>query len=134
MKPALLITLVAGFVWGSALPATGAELPDSQYVGSHYVKKAEPFRKCVMKRESGGSYKADGSTGSGVYQFIQSTWDVYAQRAGYPEWVGVRPYKAPRYVQDEVFWIAVNPYSKRPGLEGRHHWSAAHAQFKVKDC
>ena len=153
MKRALTITLAAGLlVWGSTTPAAGAnfdyknptkptknatKLSNSQYRGFHYEKRWESYRKCVMARESGGNYKADGNTGSGAYQFIQSTWDTAAERANKPEWVGVRPHKAPPYVQDEAFWVMVNPYPKKAALHGRHHWSAAHAATigaKVRDC
>lgn len=114
------------------------DLKDSQYRGWHYEKKWEPYRKCVMSRESGGSYKTDGPYGSGAYQFIQSTFDEAMRRARKPEWVGVRPHKAPPYVQDEAFWIMANPYPKLPGLHGRHHWSSRWAKevlgVNVKDC
>lgn len=104
--------------------ATGpADMPDSLYQGSHYVATAEPFRKCVMWRESRGRYKADSQYGSGAYQIIGSTWQTYARQAGYPEWADKRPAKAPRYVQDEVFWVMVNPKPNQRGLEGRQHWS-----------
>jgi hypothetical protein len=114
-----------------------SKIPDSLYRGFHYEAKYEPFRKCVLRRESGSNFKADGSGGSGGFQFIQSTWDNYVKRvdAGY---VGVRPHKAPPYLQEEIFWLAANPYPKKKGLAGRHHWSASHAHgagyTSVKDC
>ncbi|MBL6833610.1 MAG: transglycosylase family protein [Candidatus Actinomarina sp.] len=113
------------------------QIPDSLYRGWHYSPKHEDFRKCILRRESGANFKADSSGGSGGYQFIQSTWDAYVVKvdAGY---VGVRPNKAPPYLQEEVFWMVVNPLAKKPGLEGRHHWSASHAHDAgytgVKDC
>ena len=57
-----------------------------------------------LRRESGSNFKADGSGGSGAYQFIQSTWDAYVVKvdAGY---VGVRPHLAPPYLQEEMFWV-----------------------------
>lgn len=106
-------------------------IPDSTYKGRWYVPEAEPFRKCVMWRESSGRYRADGRYGSGAYQFIQSTWDHYADLAGLEEWVGIRPYKAPQPVQDAVFW---RTYWKG---KGKHHWSAIHALTigkHVKSC
>lgn len=113
------------------------KLKDSQYRGWHYEKKWEPYRKCIMARESGGNYKVDGKWGSGAYQFIQSTWDEAMKKARMPEWIGVRPHKAPPAYQDEAFWIMANPYPKKPGLHGRHHWSSKHAAsfgFKTHDC
>lgn len=104
---------------------------DSQWTGKFYVQAAEPFRKCVIARESGGDYQADGPYGSGAYQFIQSTWDHYADLAGMSRWVGVRPAKAPEIVQDRVFW---RTYWHG---KGKHHWSARHALTigkKVDEC
>ena len=145
--------LVAGLVWGSAMPAAGAnefnyknpanptktakKLKDSQYRGWHYEKRWEGYRKCVMARESGGNYKANSRYGSGAYQFIQPTWDSAMKQVDKPEWIGVRAHKAPPYVQDSAFWIMANPYPKKAGLHGRHHWSAAHALTigaVVHDC
>lgn len=113
------------------------EIPDSLYRGWHYEKKWEPFRKCLLRRESGSNFKAESSGGSGGFQFVQKTWDHYVAKAD-PGYVGVRPNKAPPYLQEEVFWIAVNPTPRKPGLAGRHHWSASHAHgagyTHVKDC
>ena len=113
------------------------QLKDSQYRGFHYERKYEGFRKCVMSRESSGNYKVDGRWGSGAYQFIQSSWDTAMKRANMPEWIGVRPHKAPPYVQDHGFWVMANPYPKQKGLRGKHHWSSAHAAsfgFRTFDC
>ena len=143
--------LLAGFVladpaWGNDSfnyknpknPTKNAkDLKDSQYRGYHYERKFEGFRKCVMARESGGNYKSNGNWGSGAYQFVQSTWDSAMKHANKPEWIGVRPNKAPPYVQDEAFWIKANPYPKKKGLHGKQHWSSAHAArfgFKTFDC
>jgi len=113
------------------------DIPNSLYRGFHYEKKWEPFRKCVLARESGSNFKADSSGGSGAFQFVQSTWDAYVVKVD-PGYVGVRPHKAPPYLQEEVFWIAANPYHKKSGLRGRGHWSASHAHGAgytgVKDC
>ena len=107
----------------------GAELPE--YRGAHYTPRAERFLECVAARESSwprkGSWTADGPYGSGAYQFTGRTWDVYAERAGYPEWVGERAASAPPYVQTEVAYVALNPYPRQRGLEGAHHWSPEHA-------
>lgn len=107
----------------------GAQLPE--YRGAHYTPRAERVLECIAGRESGwprkGSWTADGRTGSGFVQFIGSTWNTYAERAGYPEWVGKRAADAPPYVQTEVAYVALNPYPRKRGLEGLHHWSPAHA-------
>ena len=130
MIEALLLAVVA---------AKGPDdLPDSQYRGFHYEEEWEPVRKCIIWRESRGKLRVEAPGGSGLYQFIGSTWDAYVDRAGYPEWKGVRPAQAPRYVQDEMFWFVINPKPKLGGLHGRHHWSASHAHGagfpNVKDC
>ena len=143
---ALALTLPAGAAsaadeWTYRNPAQPSKNPDdlkdSQYRGWHYERKHEGFRKCVMARESGGNYKANGNLGSGAYQFIQSSWNTAMERANMPEWIGVRPHKAPPFVQDAGFWVMANPYPKKKGLHGRHHWSAAHALTigaKVAEC
>jgi hypothetical protein len=115
------------------------DLPDSSYQGPHHTgsERFEKIRKCIMWRESRGNYKADGRYGSGAYQFIQRTWDHYVDAAGHSEYVGMRPFKASRYIQDKVFAVALNPLPKKKGLEGLHHWSAVHALTigkRVKSC
>ena len=118
-------------VFAVAMAQGPADIPDSHYQGKWYVKAAEPFRKCVILRESGGRYKADGRYGSGAYQFIQSTWDHYAHLAGLSRYVGVRPSNAPKIVQDRVFW---RTYWNG---KGKHHWAAAHALTigkRVHEC
>lgn len=111
----------------AAVLTRGPEFDLPEYRGSHYTKTAEEFLTCAALRESSGRWRADGPWGSGAFQIIGSTWDYYAKRAGYPEWVGKRAAKAPAYVQTEVAYVMVNPYPKRRGLEGKHHWSPAHA-------
>ena len=106
----------------------GAELPE--YRGSHYTPRAERVLECLAQRESGwprkGSWVSDGPYCSGAFQFIATTWKIYATRAGYPEWADLRAHKAPPYVQTEVAYVAMNPFPKKPGLEGLHHWSTDH--------
>lgn len=116
----------------AAVLATGPNtIPDSSYTGRWYVAEAEPFRKCVMWRESRGNYRSNGRYGSGAYQFIQPTWEHYATLAGFEDYADERAYKAPPAVQDAVFW---RTYWKG---KGKHHWSAIHALTigaRVKDC
>jgi hypothetical protein len=114
-----------------------ADFDPPEYRGYHYSKKAEKFLTCVAERESSFGWRADSKYGSGIVQWIQPTWDHYVDRAGYPEWVGVRPYKAPKYVQWSTAFVQLDPYPKKKGLEGRHHWSSKHALTigkKIKDC
>lgn len=100
-------------------PITDAsKIPDSTYRdAAYYMPTKEGIRKCIIYRESRGSYRADGSGGSGAYSFIQTTWNHYARLAGFEHMVGVRPNKAPKYVQDAVFWRTWN-HGK-----GKWHWS-----------
>lgn len=132
-------SMLDSFIFAIAMAQGPKDIPDSQYRGAHYTnsERFENIRKCIVWRESRGNYKADGPYGSGAYQFINSTWKVYATKAGYPEWADQRAAEAPRYVQDEVFAITLNPFPKLPGFEGLHHWSAAHAAsmgYTVRDC
>lgn len=104
------------------------ELPE--YRGAHYTPKAEKFLECVAARESGwprkGAARADGPYGSGLFQMVKSTSRVYALKAGYPEWADKRAAEWPPYVQTEVAYVLLNPYPKKKGLEGKHHWSTDH--------
>lgn len=116
-------------------PAKGFQPPE--YRGFHYSTRAETFLICVAERESRFRWRADGPWGSGILQWVQPTWDHWVQRAGYPEWVGERPYTAPAYVQWSTAFVMVDPYPKRPGLEGAHHWDPKWARTvgkTVKDC
>lgn len=128
MKVALAsITLAAVVVWGSATSAAGANFELADYRGSHYTPKAKAFLECAAMRESSGRWTADGPHGSGAFQIVASTWAHYSRLAGYPEWSSKRASAAPPYVQTEVAYLMINPHPKRPGLEGRHHWSPRHA-------
>lgn len=126
---------MAALALAVAITGTGFNLPD--YRGSHYTPAAADFLECVALRESSGRWTADGRYGSGAFQMVQTTWDHYAKRAGYPEWIGKRAAKAPPYVQTEVAFVMVNPHPKRKGLEGAHHWSPSHALTigkRIEDC
>lgn len=105
-------------VLAAVLMAGPNQIPDSEYRGKWYVPSAESWRKCIMWKESRGRYTTDSRNGSGGYQFIQPTWDHYAELAGHGEWVGIRPNKAPQAIQDAVFW---RTYWKG---KGKHHWKA----------
>lgn len=123
--------MIEAAVLAAVLMQGPESIPDSTYKGRWYVPEAEPFRKCVMWRESRGNYKADGPHGSGAYQFIFDTWSHYSELAGFEEYADERAYKAPPAVQDAVFW---RTYWKG---KGKHHWSAIHALTigkRVKSC
>ncbi|MSO79365.1 MAG: hypothetical protein EXQ79_07130 [Acidimicrobiia bacterium] len=84
--------------------------------GSH-PQHAHPSLICIRKRESDrgdrngnglhdGGYGAYNATGPylGAYQFLQSTWNGTANRAGRPELIGVPPNTASVYDQDDMAW------------------------------
>jgi hypothetical protein len=58
----------------------------------------------IRTRESGGRYGVGPNAGgaSGAYQFIQSTWNATARRAGRPDLAGTSPYRATPADQDTV--------------------------------
>lgn len=64
------------------------------------------FLTCTRNRESGGRYNAYNPAGPymGAYQFLQSTWNSTANRAGRPELIGVPPNTASEYDQDDMAW------------------------------
>ena len=107
----------------------GAELPE--YRGAHYTPRAERVLRCIAARESGwprkGSWTADGPYGSGAFQMIKKTSRRAAEAIGAPEWADKRAAEWPPYVQTEAAYWLLNPLAKKPGLEGLHHWSPAHA-------
>lgn len=59
---------------------------------------------CIRSHESdtSGGYRAVSPNGLwfGAYQFDLTTWRGAVARAGHPEWVDVRPDRAPAEVQD----------------------------------
>ena len=60
----------------TAVLASNPDVPASDYRGVHYAKKWEPFRRCVVYRESRGDYRArnKNSSAAGAYQFLASKW------------------------------------------------------------
>jgi hypothetical protein len=84
--------------------------------GSHPMH-AHPALICIRRRESDrgdvnrnglhdGGYGAYNPAGPymGAYQFLQSTWNSTANRAGRPELIGVPPHTASVYDQDDMAW------------------------------
>lgn len=73
------------------------ELDDDEWAGR------ERILACIRSHE--GAYGTETGNGfHGAYQFLQTTWDGAAARAGLPEWVGRRAGDAPAHVQDDVAW------------------------------
>lgn len=75
------------------------------------------FFECVVERESSGNpYAINAESGAaGLYQFLQSTWDMVAVHLGRPDLVGVNPALAPiplqRWFAHELFlWQGTQPW------------------------
>jgi hypothetical protein len=61
------------------------------------------YLACVRQHESGGRYNINTGNGYyGAYQFLPSTWNATAQRAGRPDLVGVLPSNASPADQDAM--------------------------------
>jgi hypothetical protein len=77
--------------------------------GSAWV---EQVRRCIIRYESGGNYRAQNpsSSASGAYQFLTSTW------AGFGGYSAAK--YAPPSVQDKKFYLLFD------NGRGRSHWAA----------
>jgi peptidoglycan hydrolase CwlO-like protein len=80
-----------------------------------YPHHDDPFLVCTRMRESANNYAAVSPSGYyGAYQFLPSTWDVTAIRAGRSDLVGVLPSHASEYDQDELAWTLYLWQGKTP--------------------
>lgn len=72
--------------------------PSSQHLPAAIDHRLYRIKMC----ESGGNYAAVDPSGTyfGAYQFLPSTFNSVVGKAGYPEYIGVRPDMAPIHVQD----------------------------------
>ncbi len=107
----------------------------SLYTGKWHSPRHEPFRRCIMKRESNYNYLAANRSSSarGAYQFLDRSWRIPLthmmlhedKRTGgvlRQEILALRDVsiqKWDRYWQDRAFWTAF-----RHG-DGAHHWHYA---------
>jgi hypothetical protein len=91
----------------------------------------------IKKRESGGNYQAQakGSSASGAYQFIDSTWQAQTKKAG----IGTE-YKsakdAPKEIQDAIAKQMVNDILKQAGGDVSKvplAWYTGNIQGKISD-
>ena len=123
---------------GGTHPALSEEAQDrlgireSLYQGKHYKpNRWEPFRRCVIHRESRGNYRAANKTSSarGAYQFLDTQWRdslVWMllpehRKDGLAHQVralrGKPIHEWNRYWQDAAFWTVINA---RP--DSWRHW------------
>lgn len=94
-------------------------ISSSVWKGNHYYPKWELVRKCIVKRESGGSYRArsSSSTAAGAYQFIRSTSNSVAIHLLHKPSLAKYPASAwSRLDQDRAFWALWN------NGKGRSNW------------
>ena len=101
----------------------------STYTGEHYRPKWEPWRKCVVWRESRDNARAANTRSSarGLYQFLDKAWRrsltymiMLEHREDRAKVVALRAkpiHKWPRYWQDAAFWTVLN------GGTGAKHWN-----------
>ena len=99
-----------------AVPA--APTPPVNYTptpGEH-PRHYDPFLVCTRQIESGGNYQAYNASGPyyGAYQFLQSTWNSTANRAGRYELMGLDPRRASAYDQDDMAWTLYEWQGKGP--------------------
>jgi hypothetical protein len=91
----------------------------------------------IKKRESGGNYaaQAKGSSASGAYQFIDSTWQAQSKKAG----VGMEfksAKDAPKEIQDAVAKSMVQDILKQAGGDVSKvplAWYTGNVQGKISD-
>ena len=112
-------------------PATGSEtVRPSVYVGQHYAPRWEPWRKCVVWRESRDNPRAANkrSSARGLYQFLDRSWRrsltymlMPEHRDRRAEVLALRAqpiHHWPRYWQDAAFWTVLDRG------KGARHWAA----------
>lgn len=101
------------------------------------VPETNKILETIKKRESGGDYQAQakGSTASGAYQFIDSTWQALTKKAG----IGTE-YKsaklAPKEIQDQIAETYVNDILKQAGGDVSKvplAWYTGNIQGKISD-
>jgi hypothetical protein len=82
-----------------------APAPSPQPAAPSQAGHAGPggYLACVRQKESGGRYNINTGNGYyGAYQFLPSTWNATAQRAGRADLVGVLPSNASPADQDAM--------------------------------
>jgi hypothetical protein len=94
------------------------ETPTSRPIGSSATGGADVDRimSTIRTRESGGNYgaQAKGSSASGAYQFIDSTWQGLTKKYGIGQEFG-KAKLAPKEIQDAIAKAYVNDILKQAG-------------------
>lgn len=85
-------------------PADPAPAPPAPRPPVYSTTDPGAFLACTRQLESGGNYAIVSADGlyHGAYQFLQSTWDATAGRAGRPDLIGVDPATASVADQDAL--------------------------------
>lgn len=83
----------------------------------------ERFGRCVIEHESNGNPRAENptSTASGLFQFIDGTWQAWTRRSGIGTQYGHASH-APASVQWAVFSYAVRHHAQ-------HAWRGTHCGY-----
>jgi hypothetical protein len=120
--------LAAALLLGTPAQDT-TDVRPSTYTGEHYKPRWEPWRRCVVWRESRDNPRAANprSSARGLYQFLDRawrhslTWMILPEHRDQRETVlqlRAKPiHKWPRYWQDAAFWAALD------GGKGARHWA-----------
>lgn len=89
----------------------------SQGAGAGVDQQLQAFLAAERTHESGGDYTAYNAAGgaSGAYQFIQSTWTSWANRAGQSQYADMPASQAPPAVQDAVAAAMASYYYQQFG-------------------
>lgn len=132
---AALATVEFEYARGLSLAKDRTGIMKSLYRGKWFVKKADDNRRCIMRRESGGSYKSVSSRGlyRGAYQMgralaVGATWmmqreirkEMGAEGVAIVKQLRKKPTQQwNRYWQDRAFWTIWDHG------DGRGHWGSA---------
>jgi hypothetical protein len=107
-----------------AVPTKMRGIYASAYIGKHYKPRWESVRKCIVRRESGGNYRAANkhSTARGAYQFL-AFWQRKLPVLMHKPHLRNKPIvKWSRYDQDHAFWFVFK------NGKGKRNWYYAPKQ------
>ena len=92
----------------------------------YHDSRYEPFRRCVVKRESEGIptvVSHDGHHAQGLYQFEPRWWDHYLRtklHIAQTPWAHKPIHLFPARVQTAGFWLVLHAYGPSPWAGGRY--------------